>query len=720
MMPLPPELSMTSHGLVLPSRDELKRLPPDGGERWNRLVFESSPYLLQHAGNPVDWYPWGDEAFETARRLDRPVFLSVGYSTCHWCHVMERESFEDAEVAALLNAAFVCVKVDREERPDVDHVYMTVTQALTGSGGWPMTVVLTPDKKPFFAGTYFPKHGRHGRAGMTDLLPRLSEAWREHRDHVVEEAQRITDAVAGTQATPAGGAMPTADTLRSALRQLESRFDPKHGGFGRAPKFPTPHQLSFLLRRHAREGDEHALAMVEKTLVEMRAGGIFDQVGFGIHRYSTDERWLVPHFEKMLYDQALTVIAAVECFQATGDERHAAMARDVLEYVRRDMTSPGGAFYSAEDADAEGEEGRFTVWTAVELREVLGADDAALVTRVWSAEEEGNFLEEATRRPTGSNILHRTKENDELAEEMGLTEGELATRLESARLRLFEARERRVHPLKDDKVLTDWNGLMIAAFAKAGRALKEPAYERAAVAAAEDVLERLVLADGRCLKRMRDGQAGLQGMLDDHAFLAWGLLELHATTFEDRWLRDCVRVTSAMIAHFADEAGGFFLSPDDGEKLPVRGKDAYDGALPSGNSVAALVLVQLGLLTGDTAYRERADGVLRAFSESLERGASAHCVMLMALDLALGPTREVVIAGERDAPDTRALVDVTRSGFRPDLLTLLRTPLLAELAPFTAAMTPIDGRAAAYACSGTSCSAPVTSPADLQRLLATP
>ena len=709
------------HGLVLPSAEELKRLPADGGERWNRLVFEKSPYLLQHAGNPVDWHPWSDAAFESARRLDRPVFLSVGYSTCHWCHVMERESFEDAEVAALMNEAFVCVKVDREERPDIDHVYMTVTQALTGSGGWPMTVVLTPDKQPFFAGTYFPKQGRHGRAGMMELVPRLSQAWREHRVHVVDEARRITEALAGMQPAPGEIGEPPADAPDQALRQLEARFDPVHGGFGRAPKFPTPHQLSFLLRRGALSGDEHATAMVEKTLVEMRAGGVFDQVGFGIHRYSTDERWLVPHFEKMLYDQALTVMAAVECFQATGDEAHAAMARDVLAYVQRDMTSPGGAFYSAEDADSEGEEGLFYVWTAGELRGVLGDEDAALVARAWNVEEDGNFREESTGRPTGANILHRTQEPEDLAREAGMTEAAWVARLEAARRKLFAAREERVHPLKDDKVLTDWNGLMIAACAQAARALGDESFERSARRAAEDVLGKLVLPDGRCLKRMRGGEAGLQGMLEDHAFLAWGLLELHQATLEERWLHECLRVTRAMSEHFRDrENGGFFLSPDDGEPLPVRGKDAYDGAIPSGNSVAALVLMKLSLLTGDPSFRAQADGVLRAFSSSLARGASAHCVLLLAQQLGLGPTREVVVAGDPAAPDTRALLAVLRSSFRPNVLTLLRTPSLAEIAPFTAAMTPVGGRAAAYACTGTECLAPVTSPKDLEALLAGP
>ncbi len=713
-----------AHGRpVIPSPAELKKLPPDGGPRWNRLVFEKSPYLLQHAANPVDWYPWGPEAFETARKRHVPVFLSVGYSTCHWCHVMEHESFEDAEAAAALNEAFVCVKVDREERPDIDHVYMAVTQAMTGRGGWPMTVVMTPDKKPFFAGTYFPKSGRHGRPGLLEIIPMLTDAWTRQHDQVVAEAQRITDAIAASQASSASPTDLGPETLAAAEQQLEARFDARWGGFGRSPKFPTPHQLSFLLRRHVATGDTHALAMVEKTLDEMRAGGIFDQVGFGFHRYSTDERWLVPHFEKMLYDQALIALAATECFAVTRDDRFARIARETHAYVLRDMVSPEGAFFSAEDADSEGEEGLFYVWTDAELRAILGAG-AGPVARVFGVTPEGNFRDEATGARTGANILHLPEDLATAAQALDLSEADLAAKVESARQKLFDVREKRVHPLKDDKVLTDWNGLMIASLAVSARVFGDAPLEAAARRAADAVLDRLVTPEGRCLKRMRHGEAGLPGMLDDHAFLAWGLVELYETTFDARYLDRALAIVAAMEKHFADPAGGYFLAPDDGEALPVRGRDAYDGATPSGNSVAAYVLVRLARLTGDVAFEDRAEKLMAAFSGDIRRGPSAYSFMMMALELAAGASRELVIVGDPLQDDTRALIAEARSTFRPDLAVIVVPPSgqsrITEIAPFTAAMRARDGQATAYACTNRACKAPVTTPADLRSALAPP
>jgi uncharacterized protein YyaL (SSP411 family) len=707
---------MTSGRTPLPDAASLASLPRDGGADWNRLVFEKSPYLLQHAANPVDWHSWGEEAFEAARSQGKAVFLSIGYATCHWCHVMERESFEDEQVAALLNEAFICVKVDREERPDVDHAYMAVTQALTGAGGWPMTVVMTPDRKPFFAGTYFPKDARHGRPGMLQLVPMLRDAWTRQRDAVVAEAERITRAMAETT-TSAPGEELTPETLGDARDQLAARFDPAHGGFGHAPKFPTPHQLSLLLRCHRRSGDAQALAMVEATLASMRRGGIFDHVGFGYHRYSTDRKWLVPHFEKMLYDQALMLIACVETFQVTRNPEHAAMAREIASYVLRDLTSPEGGFYCAEDADSEGEEGLFYTWTAEELRSLLGAD-AELVARAYAVEDGGNFRDEASGRSAGTNILHLSQPISQTAREMGIEEDLLRTRLERSRRLLFDVREKRIHPLKDDKVLADWNGLMIVALAKAGATLDEPTWLEAADRAAGFVLTRMRDADGRLLKRWRDGEAGLPAVLDDYAFMAWGLVELYGATFDERRLEQALGLARTMLHAFRDENhGGLFMSSDVGERLPVRAKEIYDGALPSGNSVAALALLKLARLTGNTELEVESLSILRAFAASVARMPSAHCQFLLALDFALGPSHEIVIVGRRDAADTQAMITALRSRFMPSTVVLLRDAspdaAITRLAPFTRDMTSLNGKATAYACTGFSCSAPTTDPQEL-------
>ncbi|MFH1125034.1 MAG: thioredoxin domain-containing protein, partial [Pseudomonadota bacterium] len=431
----------------------------------NRLIHEKSPYLLQHAHNPVNWLPWGHEAFEKAHRENKPIFLSIGYSTCHWCHVMEKESFEDPEVAGLLNETFVSIKVDREERPDLDHVYMTACQMLTGSGGWPLTIVMTPDKRPFFAATYIPKGSRFGRTGMMELIPRLRDTWRTRRDEVLASAESITQSLQGLEKESQGGDLDRS-VLDRAYEELSKRFDKTYGGFSNAPKFPTPHNFFFMLRFWKRTGNSEALKMVEKTLQKIRWGGIYDQVGFGFHRYSTDREWLVPHFEKMLYDQAMLALAYLETYQAAGEGVYGDTAREIFEYVLRDMTSPEGAFYSAEDADSEGEEGKFYVWTREELRQILGEEEADLIAKVFHVEKSGNFREEATGENTGANILYLGRPISEIAADLGMPRPDLEKAMESARKKLFEARKKRVHPHKDDKVLTDWNGLMIAAFAR--------------------------------------------------------------------------------------------------------------------------------------------------------------------------------------------------------------------------------------------------------------
>jgi uncharacterized protein YyaL (SSP411 family) len=602
-----------------------------GNGKPNRLAGEKSPYLLQHADNPVDWYPWGEEAFDRAARDDRPVFLSIGYSTCHWCHVMAHESFEDHEVAGALNRAFVSVKVDREERPDIDGVYMTACQMMTGSGGWPLTIIMTPDKRPFFAATYIPRHSKYGRTGMTELVPMVGRLWEKEREKVLDTASQMARSLEETSAGNPGEPLGEGhlDKMHDALVQ---RYDPEHGGFSRPPKFPSPHNILFMLRHWRRTGDDGTLDMVRHTLDAMRLGGMYDHVGFGFHRYSTDAKWLVPHFEKMLYDQALLAMAYLDGYEATGDELYASTARDIFTYVRRDLTSEEGAFFVGEDADSEGMEGKFYVWTAGELDEVLG-DDARRAIRAFNVTREGNFREEATHSLTGANILHPGKRVEKLADEFEMEASKFAAQLEDIRRRLFEARRLRVPPLKDDKVLTDWNALMIAAFAIGARVLGDNGYREAAEKAARFIIKTMKGDDGRLLHRYRGGDAAIHGFADDYAFLTWGLLELHETTGEKGYLEEASLLNKHLLEHFWDgKNGGLYFSPDYGEKLPARMKEAYDGALPSANSVAMMNLVRLSRLTGDDGLMERAREIGMAFSREVERVPLGHSHMMSAVE----------------------------------------------------------------------------------------
>ena len=703
----------------LPSAADIARLPRDGGLEFNRLVFERSPYLQQHARNPVDWHPWGEKAFELARREQKPVFLSIGYSTCHWCHVMEHESFEDHEVAALINRHFVPVKVDREERPDLDAVYMQVTQAMTGSGGWPMTVILTPDKQPFFAGTYYPKSARHGRKGLLELLPEIAALWRERRADVVKSAAQITDVVREQGRETPAELGP--ELLQRGREQLAGRYDSELGGFGAAPKFPVPHQLLFLLQAHQRTHDALALRMVEHTLTAMRAGGIYDQIGFGFHRYSTDREWLVPHFEKMLYDQALHVLAYTAAFQVTGNAAYRATAEEVLEYVLRELLDPRGGFHSAEDADSEGEEGRFYLWTHAEVLEALGAEEGELFARVYEITPEGNYREEASGQRDGRSIPHLARALAAWAAELAVEEPALRQRLERSRLALLAVRARRVRPFKDDKILSDWNGLMIAALARAGAAFGEARYVAAARAAAEFALAHLCDENGRLLKRWRGGEAAFAGTLEDYAFLVWGLIELYQADFEVRHLEAALALNGEMLAHFEDEAaGGFFTSADDAEELLFRHKEVYDGALPSGNSVAAWNLLRLARLTGRAELEEHGRRTLAAFG-SATRMPSAHTLYLLALDFALGPSFETVVAGDAASPDTQAMLRAFQERFLPHLVLLHRAegdePPITRLAPFTLEQESRAGKATAYVCRNYACHAPTTDVAQALRNL---
>jgi uncharacterized protein YyaL (SSP411 family) len=689
----------------------------------NRLIHEKSPYLLQHARNPVDWYPWGDEAFAKAERENKPVFLSIGYSTCHWCHVMEHESFEDPEVAALMNETFVCIKVDREERPDIDGVYMEVAQLMSGRGGWPLTIMMTPDKRPFFAGTYIPKNDRFGMTGMMNLVPRIAELWSTRNADLVATADRVVDAIRQAPAGAAGGDLGAA-VLETAHGQLRDSYDPKHGGFGGAPKFPTPHNLLFLLRYWSRSGSDDTLAMVETTLRTMRRGGVYDHVGFGFHRYSTDAEWLLPHYEKMLYDQALLAMAYTEAYQATGRPEYERTAREILTYVLRDMTAPGGGFYSAEDADSEGVEGKFYLWTTAEVREALDDEDAKLAARVFNLRDSGNFKDEATEHETGANIFHLTEPLPAIAKSMGLSEEILAARLETIRQKLFEIREGRVHPHKDDKILTDWNGLMIAALSKAASVFGDDAYAEAARKSADFLLATMT-DDGRLLHRFRDGDAAIPGNAEDYAFLTWGFLELYEATFEVRYLSAAARLNEELLARFwDDEGGGLYFTADDAEALLTRRKEIYDGAIPSSNSVAMLNLLRLGRITGDPSFDERAASIGRAFSEQVERYAAAHTQLMSAIDFGVGPSRELVIVGEPGADDTRELVAAAHARYVPNKIVLQRPADgaggLEGIAGWAEAHTAIDGRATAYVCRNYQCELPTTDSAKMVELLTTP
>lgn len=671
----------------------------------NRLIHEKSPYLLQHADNPVDWYPWGEKAFEKAKCENKLIFLSIGYSTCHWCHVMERESFEDEEVANYLNRHYVSVKVDREERPDVDHIYMTVCQMLTGHGGWPLTVILTPDRQAIFAGTYFPKKGKWGRPGLMDILGQIARRWQEDPASLLQAGSRVTSAIRAYVRQERPGEL-NGSILDEGYRQFAERFDQTYGGFGPAPKFPSPHNLLFLMRYFRQAGEQNALQMVEKTLDGMYRGGIYDHVGFGFARYSTDERWLVPHFEKMLYDNALLAYTYLEAYQATGNDRYAQVARDVFTYVQREMTDPEGGFYSAEDADSEGVEGKFYLWTVEEVVEVLGSERGERVCDWFGISPRGNF--EGKSIP---NLLHHPSDPLPMADE------EMA----DAREKLFQHRERRVHPHKDDKMLTAWNALMIAAFAKGAKVLNDPAYKEVAEKAAHFILSRLVRSDGRLLARYRDGEAAYPAYLDDYAFLVWGLHELYEATWNTTYLEQAIRFNEDMLRLFwDDERGGCYFTANDGETLLARPKEIYDGAMPSGNSVAAYNLVRLAHLTGDDTLSEKAERQLKAFAGQVADNPSSAAFFLTAAQLALNPMTMIVVAGRQGEAETEQLLREIQQAFLPGALLVFRSETeetIQTLVPITREQQMQRGRATAYVCENYACQAPVTEIAQVRQKL---
>lgn len=668
----------------------------------NRLIREKSPYLLQHAYNPVDWYPWGEEAFAKAKKENKPIFLSIGYSTCHWCHVMAHESFEDEEVAAILNEKYISIKVDREERPDIDSIYMRVCQMLTGHGGWPLSVFLTPEGKPFYAGTYFPKRSRYGQPGFIDVLTRLYHKYRENPNEIERMAEQITEALRQSVQT-AGAERLSFEAVEKAYRQLSGSFDTVYGGFGGAPKFPIPHMLMFLMRYYQWKRDERALLMVEKTLNGMANGGIYDHIGYGFARYSTDAMWLVPHFEKMLYDNALLAIAYTEAYQLTKNERYKEIAEQIIEFVKREMTSNDGAFYSAIDADSEGVEGKYYVWAPDEVINVLGTELGELYCRVYDITEEGNF--EGKNVP---NLIHTRM--DRIARQYRMAEEELHEKLEEARKRLFAERSLRVFPHVDDKILTAWNALMIAALAKAAKVYKRRDYLQMAERALSFV-ETNLFQNGRLMVRYRDGEVKHKGIIDDYAFLVWAYIEMYEATLVLSYLQKAKACTEQMISLFWDEEhGAFFMTGSDAEELIVQEKEIYDGALPSGNSVAAVQLIRLARLTGDLTVLEKAETMYKVFQRQVEAYESGHTFFLQGLLLLEAPTVEVVLFGKQGDEKREQLIQKWQDAFVPNVF-LLAAELpddFAKIAPFAAEYEPLGEETTVYVCENFSCQQPTT------------
>jgi uncharacterized protein YyaL (SSP411 family) len=678
----------------------------------NRLINETSPYLLQHAHNPVDWYPWGEEAFERARQEDRPILLSIGYSACHWCHVMEDESFENEQIAQLMNDNFINIKVDREERPDLDTIYMNAVQMITGSGGWPMTMFLTPDGRPFYGGTYFPPADRYGMPGFPRILMAIAEGYRTRRGEIEEGAASLLGELRKiNEMKPQEGEL-NVEILDHAANHLVRTLDPLHGGFGNKPKFPPSMALTLLLRQYHRTKDQSALNAVELTLEKMAKGGVYDQLGGGFHRYSVDEKWLVPHFEKMLYDNALLSRIYLDTYLVTGKEFYRRIVTETLDYVRREMTDPGGGFYSTQDADSEGEEGKFFVWTLEEIRVLLGEEDARLFSRYFDVTEMGNF--------EGHSILHIDEGLETIAKLMGIAPERLAEIIERGKRVLFEERERRIKPHRDEKMLAAWNGLMLRSFAEAARVLDRKDYLEVAIRNAHFLLTHLH-KDGRLLRTHQNGESKLNAYLEDYSFVSDGFLALYEATFDPRWFEEARKLIEMMIAQFWDaESGGFFFTSADHEQLITRTKDFYDNAMPAGNSVATHVLLRLSLLTGEGRYRQMAEVILKLMKSLVMRAPSAFGHLLCALDLYLASPYEIAIAGDPNSEQSKALIDTVFKRYLPNKVVAFAPPCddaLQQKIKLLENRNQIDGKTTAYVCRNFYCQAPTTEPEQLNTQL---
>ncbi len=667
----------------------------------NRLKYEKSPYLLQHKNNPVDWFPWGNEAFEMAKKQNKPIFLSIGYATCHWCHVMEHESFEDEEIAQLMNENFINIKVDREERPDIDSTYMTVCQMITGQGGWPLTIIMTPEKKPLFASTYIPKEARFQRLGLRQLIPGISGMWKNEPDKVDKAVQRIQEGFSRSLEFESGQ-FPGSEAVDFAAEQLMSRFDDKNGGFGSSPKFPSPHNLGFLLRQWYIKKEDRYEKAVTQTLKNMRLGGLWDHIGFGFHRYSTDSEWLLPHFEKMLYDQALLMIAYTEGWQISKDPFFEQTVKEIYEYINLKLSSAEGAFFSAEDADSEGEEGKFYVWTKKEIDELLSQENADFLKSNFQIKDEGNFEDESTGQLTGKNILHlkHTLNNDELL------------KFEDIRVQLYENREKRVPPLLDNKVLTDWNSLMIVALAKAGRVFDNSKLIDSSEKAFEFILSNMII-DEKLFHRYKDGEAEIDAFADDHAFLIWAALELYEATFKAKYLEKAVKLSETFIELFEDsDKGGFYFTQNNSEELLGRQKQIYDGAIPSSNSVAINCFLRLARFTGDTTFEEKADEIGKAFSADIIRSGSSITHALQGIQFIQNNPKEIVIVLGKDFEEESFDLQPILQNFHPfSVLLLLKDseyPEIQKISPFVNQMKAINGVTTFYVCKNQHCEKPVT------------
>jgi uncharacterized protein YyaL (SSP411 family) len=683
-------------------------------QKANRLIHERSPYLLQHAFNPVDWYPWSQEAFDKAKAENKPIFVSIGYSTCHWCHVMEKECFEDQEVAKVLNNAFVCIKVDREERPDLDATYMAVCQAMGRSCGWPLNILMTPNMNPFFAASYIPKESTRGLVGLLELVPQVMQIWKMRKAELEIIGADMRDRLEAMEKRTPENELGK-EVIQEANEMLSQSFDEENGGFGRAPKFPRPHSLLFLLRQWKRSNDKNALAMAEKTLRKMRLGGIFDQIGYGFHRYSTDAEWLVPHFEKMLYDQALLALAYTEAYQATGAGKFKLTARETLEYVLRDLVSPEGVFFSAEDADSEGEEGKFYLWTMAEVVDVLSPSEADLAVHLFGLKADGNYFDASIGKTNGRNILNLPTPLEKIAEYKGITLDELIVRLGSIRNALFEARKSRIRPGRDEKILTDWNGLMIAALAKASYVFSNQNYFLTAVKAVDFFLKNMQNTEGTLFHRFAKGEKAIEGFLDDYAFLTFGLIELYEASLDNKYLQAAIALNDTMIKKFWDEKnGGFYFTAEKSETNMPRMKQIYDGASPSGNAMALLNNLRLSRLTNNANLDVIANKLTKAFSNEVQGAPEAYAFLLSGVDFAVGPSQIVTIVGDLKENDTIELREALRKQYLPNMVVLLREPK-AEIG-----FEKIGGKATAYVCRDQTCLPPTNSAEEMLEQLGVP
>ncbi|HAR63861.1 MAG: thioredoxin domain-containing protein [Candidatus Margulisiibacteriota bacterium] len=689
--------------------------------RANRLINEHSPYLLQHAYNPVDWYPWGEEAFEKAKAEDKPVLLSIGYSACHWCHVMERESFSDPDIAAAINRVFVPVKVDREDRPDLDKLFMAVCEMLSETGGWPLHIIMTSDKKPFFATTYIPKLSTSNRIGLLELTSRMKKLWTYYRNDLLTTANNVLKDLSRLSDLGDKEVLPST-VMNDTFLQLSHQFDEEFGGFGAAPKFPMPHTILFLLNHYTMTGNNRSLEMAEKTLQSIHQGGIFDHLGFGFHRYSADRKWHVPHFEKMLYDQAMLTMAYTIAYQVTKHDLYKEIAQNTIEYVLRDMVSLEGGFYASQDADSEGEDGRFYLWSYDEIVELLGLEESKLFISLFSVEKEGNYYDEASGKKTGKNILFMKKPLSSFAREKNMKEADLKKLVAVMQEILYAVRSLRTIPGKNTKILADWNGLMIAALAKAAQVFEEPRYYTVAKRAADYISRTMMTIDNRLMHSSGDDSVKI-ATVDDYSFFMWGLVELYETAFDPDNLMVAVNLSKGLISHYWDkDNGGFFMTADDGEILYVRQKELYDNAIPSGNSVAMLVLIMLSRMTGDVSLEDKAHEIPMTFSKKIKQTPAAYTQFMIAKAYEEGPSYEIVIVGDPSSPATEEMIAIVHQEYISNRVVLFRLSEGAKdeilsVAPYLAEYKSVNGKSTVYICKNYTCQSPVTEIQDMLRLL---